>query len=388
MRILHVIDSGGLYGAEMVVLNLAAEQVRQGLEPVIASIGEKGIREKPLEAEAGRRGLKVVKFRMIPGPNLPGMLEVLSYAQKNGFDILHSHGYKGDVAFGFLPRGVRKIPLVSTLHGWTSTNGLSKNRVYEWLQRKSLKHIDAVVLVHRGMLSNPELKKVRGVHFHIVNNAIPFDPATQQTQQTQQTLDQTIVDFCSKGYTVGSIGRLSPEKGYHFLLRAFGSLAAGDPTIRLVILGEGGERGNLENLIRELRLEGRVLLPGYQRNGFKYMPLFRVFALSSTTEGLPITALEAMHAGVPIVATSVGGLTELLTHRETGLLVDKGDVAALSEAIGEVLNSPDLHRKLSSQAKDFAGEKLSSRAMAQGYLGIYTHVLERSRTVPVQYSNI
>jgi len=88
MRVLHIIDSGGLYGAEMVLLNLVAEQMKMGLEPVIASIGEKGIKEKPLETEAIKRGLRVGKFRMLPGPNLPGMFKVLRYAQKHGFDIL------------------------------------------------------------------------------------------------------------------------------------------------------------------------------------------------------------------------------------------------------------------------------------------------------------
>jgi len=137
MKILHVTDSGGLYGAEMVLLNLVAEQMKTGLEPTIASIGEKWIQEKPFETEAVKRGLRVVKFRMFPGPNLPGMFKVLRYAQKYGFDILHSHGYKGDVAFGSMPKSIRKLPLVSTLHGWTSVVGFSKNRIYEWLQKKA-----------------------------------------------------------------------------------------------------------------------------------------------------------------------------------------------------------------------------------------------------------
>jgi len=373
MRILHVIDSGGLYGAEMVVLNLAAEQVRQGLEPVIASIGEKGIREKPLEAEAGRRGLKVVKFRMIPGPNLPGMLEVLSYAQKNGFDILHSHGYKGDVAFGFLPRGVRKIPLVSTLHGWTSTGRLSKNRIYEWLQRKSLRHIDAVVLVHRGMLSNPELKKVRGVHFHIVNNAIPFDPATQQTQQTQQTLDRTIVQFCQQGFTLGSIGRLSPEKGYNYLIEALDRLVKDGLDARLVIIGEGGERGSLERLASELGIADRVLLPGYRDGAKRYLPLFNVFVLSSLTEGLPITLLEAMRAGTPVAATRVGGIPDVLG--EAGILVQPESPVALAEAIGRIQGNEALASRLSAAARRAFEDRYSSATMAAGYLNVYQSLL-------------
>lgn len=72
MKVLHIIDSGGLYGAEVVLLNLVTEQVKQGLEPIIASIGEKGIAEKPLETEATMRGFRIEKFRMTPGPNYMG----------------------------------------------------------------------------------------------------------------------------------------------------------------------------------------------------------------------------------------------------------------------------------------------------------------------------
>jgi glycosyltransferase involved in cell wall biosynthesis len=301
------------------------------------------------------------------------MLEVLSYAQKNGFDILHSHGYKGDVAFGFLPRGVRKIPLVSTLHGWTSTGGLSKNRIYEWLQRKSLKHIDAVVLVHRGMLSNPELKKVRGVHFHIVNNAIPFDPATQQTQQTQQTLDRTIVQFCQQDFTLGSIGRLSPEKGYNYLIEALDRLVKDGLDARLVIIGEGGERGSLERLASELGIADRVLLPGYRDGAKRYLPLFNVFVLSSLTEGLPITLLEAMRAGTPVAATRVGGIPDVLG--EAGILVQPESPVALAEAIGRIQGNEALASRLSAAARRALKVRFSSPVMASGYLKIYQSVL-------------
>ena len=165
MKILHLHDSGGLYGAEMVILNLVAEQLNMGLEVEIASIGERHIKEKPFETEALKRRLPIVKFRMFPGPNLLGMLKVLRYARQKRFDILHSHGYKGDVAFGIIPRRRRRLSLVSTLHGWTSVNGISKNAVYEWLQRKSLKHMDAAVVVNKAMLSNPRLSNLSHVNF-------------------------------------------------------------------------------------------------------------------------------------------------------------------------------------------------------------------------------
>ena len=174
LKVLHIIDSGGLYGAEMVLLNLVAEQIKLGLDPTIASIGEKNIKEKSLETEALKRGFNVKKFRMFPGPNIAGALEVLRFAHQEGFDLMHSHGYKGNVAFGFMSRKFRKIPLIATAHGWTSTKGLTKNRIYEWLDTLSFKFIDAVVLVSNAMKSHPRLKSLNGNNIHVIPNGIPI----------------------------------------------------------------------------------------------------------------------------------------------------------------------------------------------------------------------
>src|SRR3989337_2476449 len=118
MKVLHIIDSGGLYGAEVMLLNLVQEQLRLGLDPVICSIGEKRFFEKPLESEGLKRGFKIKKFRMRAGPNLLGAYKILRFAHIGKFDLMHTHGYKGNILFGLLLRGLRKIPLVSTLHGW------------------------------------------------------------------------------------------------------------------------------------------------------------------------------------------------------------------------------------------------------------------------------
>ena len=382
LKILHIIDSGGLYGAEMVLLNLAAEQQKIDLHPTIASIGERGIEEKPLETEAIKRGLDVVKFRMFPGPNFPGMWQVLRYAQKNAFDVLHSHGYKGDVAFGLIPKKLRKLPLVSTLHGWTSVNGLSKNAIYEWLQKKSLKRVDAVVLVNKAMLSNPKLKDLKGINFQVVNNGIPLDnPPAQQTQVTQQTrptrnLDKTILNFCQPGHTIVSIGRLSREKGFDILLKSCSRLRQRGLDVKTVIIGEGYLRGELEGLIKTYELQGSVLLPGYCENASRYIPCFNVYAISSHTEGLPMTLLEAMAAGVPVVASSVGGIPSVLDNGRNGYLVPAGDTDALTETLFEVLTNKSEAKAKAQLAAKRVRKHYSSQTMAQKYLSIYGQLCE------------
>ena len=131
MKILHVIDSQGLYGAERVILSLMLEQGAMGLETHLCSIGNRNAGEKAIETEASRRGLRVRKMRMRDGPNIAGGLAITRFARREGFDLLHSHGYKSNILLGFIPKRLRGIPLVSTIHGWTSTQRFSKIGLYD-----------------------------------------------------------------------------------------------------------------------------------------------------------------------------------------------------------------------------------------------------------------
>jgi glycosyltransferase involved in cell wall biosynthesis len=373
MKVLHVIDSGGLYGAEVMLLNLVTEQARLGLEPVIASIGEPHIVEKPLETEALRRGVRVEKFRMRPGPNIPGAFRVLRFAWREKFDLLHSHGYKGNILFGFLPRSFRRLPLVATVHGWCSTGGMNRMRVYEWLDSLSLDFIDQVVLVSESMRTHSGMRKRVIQNCQVVNNGIPVtdDGLSVHDSEVEGPMDRGIVDFCRGGYTLGAIGRLSPEKGFDILLDAVKEVTKTNPEVRLVILGEGGERGSLEAKIRDLGLEGRVLMPGYMANAKWYLSLIRVFVLSSLTEGLPMVILEAMLAGVPIVSTSVGGVPEVLLHGKAGILVPALSAPALADGMSSMITNAAAATTMVETGKELVMTRYSASTMAVNYNKIY-----------------
>lgn len=377
MKILHIIDSGGLYGAEIMLQNLCAEQKRMGLEPLIASIGCPGEDEKPLEKEARRQGLRVEPFRMRPGPNIAGALRVMRFVRREKFDILHSHGYKGNILFGLMPKVLRQMPMVATLHGWTWTGGWDRMRVYEWLDRLSLRFIDQVVVVTEAMKAKVGIKNVS-----VVNNGIPLDfkNSTGSTNShnainATDPIDPAIAAFCRNGFTIGAIGRLSREKGFDLLLKAFAGLVREGNDFRLALLGEGGLRGVLEDKARALGIQDRVLMSGYVENGRDCMPLFGLFVLPSLTEGLPIVILEAMAAGVPIVASRVGGIPEVLGNGDAGLLVEPGSVAAVRDGILETTRNPEASRQRAAKAHQRVTEHYSSHAMAEKYRQIYQSLL-------------
>lgn len=385
MKILHIIDSAGLYGAEIMLLNLMEEQKKMGLSPVLCSIGEKNIVEKQLEIESRRHGLQVEIFRMRSGLNIIGALNIIRYASREHFDIIHSHGYKGNILLGFIPKSVRNIPLVTTLHGWTSTNGLSRMRLYEWLDAKSLQFIDAVILVNKKMLSDNRIKVIKGNKLSVIYNGIPLlnfsnlsqtiDFSITQDPEKKSLLDPKIVEFCQHGFIIGSIGRLSKEKGYRYLLGALHILRTKHLNVKLIIIGEGDERHSLIELIKKLNISSYVLLPGYRDNANKYLPLFNIFVLSSLTEGLPITLLEAMQVRIPVVATRVGGIPEVLENGKGGLLIKPGDPKGLSEAIALVYSNPQVVEKIVSFSYNNAITRYTSSKMVQQYYEIYKKVL-------------
>ncbi|KAA0890485.1 glycosyltransferase [Oryzomonas rubra] len=372
MRIVHVIDSGGLYGAEIMLLNLMSEQVAMGFEPVLASMGEHAIAGKPLEEEARRRGLRVQVFRMMPGPNVLGALEILRFARREKATLLHSHGYKGNILLGLIPRRIRKIPMIATIHGWTGTGEINRMMLYEWFDSLALNFIDRIVLVNEAMKSHPKLRNRPRLRMEVVMNGIPLasDPVDGKG------LDREVRDFCRGGYTLGAIGRFSREKGFDRLIEAVAILAQKRQDIRLVILGDGDLRRELEQKVRELGLENRVLMPGYRENARSYLPFFRVFVLSSLTEGLPLVLLEAMQAGVPVVATSVGGVPEVLQHGKAGILVPAPRAVDLSEGIGRVMMDEALAAEMADRCKKIVVSTYSSRAMAENYAKIYTRLVD------------
>lgn len=377
MKILHVIDSGGLYGAEVMLLNLMDEQVAMGLEPILVSIGDPGIAEKALEVEAKRRGLSVKIFRMRPGPNVMGALKVMQFARHENCDLLHSHGYKGNILFGFLPRWIRRMPMVATVHGWTWTGGMTRMMVYEWLDSLSLDRMDRVVLVSEAMKNHPRLKNRPNLAVEVVANGIP-DNNEAGGEGSCAGLDRNILYFCRQGYTIGAIGRLSPEKGFDLLLEAVAGLIAEGKDVQLLLLGEGEMRRRLERRVQELALEKRVLMPGYVENARNCLPFLQLFAMPSLTEGLPIVLLEAMQAGIPLVASAVGGIPDVLDNGRAGHLIEPGNAASLQRGISEVVRNPTAAGQRVQAARQRVRNQYSSQTMTITYLEIYEQVVQKT----------
>jgi glycosyltransferase involved in cell wall biosynthesis len=379
MKILHLIDSGGLYGAEMMLISLAAQQQLMGASVVIGSIRKPALPEKPLEQESRKRSIPVRLFEMKPGLNILGAYEILRYAQYNKFDVIHSHGYKTNILLGLLPRFIRRIPFVSTLHGWTSTGRWTKMRVNELLDSLALRCVDRIILVNQGMLDKKEIKALPRNKISIINNGVDIPTSKEPTgicEYPEKSLENKVNKFCSQGIIIASIGRLSVEKGYNYLIEAVSSLSKYHAQyIKLLLIGDGRLRSELQQQAEAAGLKDFFLITGYLKNARNLISLADIYVISSLTEGLPISLLEAMASGTPIVATAVGGIPHVVQDRKEALLVSSQSPQALVGAINELIQFPALARSLAKNSAAKVKQHYSSKGMAEEYTAVYKEIL-------------
>lgn len=368
MKVLHVIDSGGLYGAERVLLALMDALRDKGVDCALASIAEPRQPEKPLEAVAREENFEVRRHAMAAGPDRRAARALVAWAKDAGFDLLHTHGYKANALVAGMPRARRGIPAVATLHGWTSVRRISRMGVYETAERFMLRNADRIVAVSDAMVERWQLRRRYGGRLRMIHNGIPAGRKDGNLEAA--VLPAEVAAFIRGRPAIFAAGRLSPEKGFDVLVAALADLTARGVGARLVLVGEGGQRAALQAQAKALNVTNQFMMPGYLKNASSLMPHFNAVAIPSRSEGLPIVLLEALFAGVPVVATTVGEMPVVLEDCGASEAVPADDAAALGVALKSVLGGAmdaSTLERVASRARDH----YSAEAMGDRYLALY-----------------
>jgi glycosyltransferase involved in cell wall biosynthesis len=262
-----------------------------------------------------------------------------------------------------------RVPVVLHMHsGSFFDHGHAPDGLVGGIQRRSvrwaLESADAVVALtagwERSFAGRGRLRRST-----VIPNAPDLTDATPRTSEPEE-----LILF---------LGHLYRDKGVYELLEAFSTLRATRPSLRLVLAGEGSEADALRDQAQRLGLDGAVELPGWVGPSTKVDLLARAacFVLPSYREGLPLALLEAMVVGVPVVATPVGGVPDVVQNGRHALLVPPTDVAALALAVGRVLDEPDVAARLARAAQERALEEYTSDALAERVGALYRTVLAR-----------
>ncbi len=323
LSILHVLapaDSGGL---ETVVRSLAIGHAAMGHSVEIAAVTE-----SPTSAfvqEARDAGLQVHVIESPPRSLVPERRGVRALLAQRKFNVMHSHGYRSDI----LDIGVARsmgVPSVTTLHGFSATD--RKARAYEWLQIRAARRASAIVAVSSNVAASVALGGASPQSIHLIRNAIGTTSTPIDASAARNRLG------LASGMHIGWIGRLSSEKGPDIMIDAMQYLT--DLPVTLSFIGDGPDRSALTEQASRLGVAASVRFHGRVADAATLLLAFDVVALSSRTEGTPMVVLEAMSAGVPIVAPRVGGVPDMLSMNEASL-VDAEDPKALADAIRAAL---------------------------------------------------
>jgi glycosyltransferase involved in cell wall biosynthesis len=283
-------------------------------------------------------------------------------------DVLCCNGYKANLLGRLAARRVG-IPAVAVSRGWTGES--LRVRLYEWLDRRHLRWMDRVVCVSSAQAAKVLRTGVRSDRVQVVPNAIDSARFVDVDSRYRRDLEKRFERAPTR--IIAAAGRLSPEKGFDLLVTAAARVRHVHPDTGFLLFGEGACRQALQRQIESLRLTEHFVLEGFRKDLDALLPHFDLFVLPSYTEGLPNVVLEACAAGVPVVATAVGGTPEVLADG-VGRLTPPGDVGALTEAITDVLSRPEALHEMAVAGRRRAQENFTFASQAQSYQALFAEL--------------
>lgn len=338
-RILHLTASPFLGGPERQLLGLG-QALSDHCESVYASFAESGSARPFLDAVSAA-GFRSVELETNHPHFFAVQSELRQLIRSNRIQVLFTHGYKSNI-LGVIIAKRLGIPVVSVSRGWTKHTW--KVRMNERLDKLALRYADRVVGVSQAQSEKIKDAGVPPAKVITIRNAIDRSRFRGQDSGGRGALEALVT--APVQHIVGFAGRLSPEKGPDIFVRSAIETLSLRRDVGFVLFGDGPMKSEILSLIEQAGAGDHISVAGFQPNLDGLMPHLDVLALTSYTEGLPNAILEAMAAGVPVVATSVGGVPEAITDRETGLLVVPGDSTAVFAGLHEILTDASLRSAL------------------------------------------
>ncbi len=365
--ICHLRGTNFLGGPEKQILEHSVMLQKLGWRAVVGSFREKRPQVALLEA-ARERGLPVFLIDTRSPFSPAAAWQLRHFLRAFRIDILVTHGYKPDLVGSLACLGglCKQVPFV---RGYTAEN--ARVRRYEALDRRVLRRFPRILSVSGGTRRILCGHGLRADRVTVIHNAVDCKAADVVEPAALH------LEF---GFPIGArilvaAGRLSPEKGHRVLLEAMARLADMDPPVHLLLLGEGVEEATLR---RQAQLNGsaaRVVFAGFRPQPLPYMAAADVVVNPSFSEGLPNVLLEAFSLGKPVIATDVGGTSELVHHERTGWLVPPGDAAALAARIRSALAEPGAARTVGERARRRASAEFSFAGQTEALLRVYRDLL-------------
>jgi glycosyltransferase involved in cell wall biosynthesis len=374
VKLLHVIGDSRFGGAGRIILGLGKVAQAEGWDVDILTtdpVFQQAVRQHGL----GLANVDVVRREIRPLWDLAGLVRLRNFLRRENYDIVHTHTSKGGFV-GRLAARLANVPvIVHTAHGFAfhERSPRSTSLFYSGLERIASRWCDRIVSVsefHRrwalelGICKPPEILAIPNGIAALPNPTVPRAELRRRLGATDR--DMVIL----------SMARLAPDKGLEYLITAATILVRTECQFRIVIAGDGPQRARLEELTRNLGVADRVNFLGFREDVSDLLDACDLVVLPSLREGLSIALLEAMAAGKPIIATSIGSHRELACQAEIARLVAPADVAALSDAILQVWGDPALRTRLGASARTLFQSHYTEERMLNSYKQLYFDLVQ------------
>ncbi|MFH1284078.1 MAG: glycosyltransferase family 4 protein [Candidatus Peregrinibacteria bacterium] len=323
-----------------------------------------------------KEGIKVIRISALSKHNPKHYTQLKKIIKTHNIDLLHAHVWNpASCRYAYFAAASMKIPVITTEH-----DPFRITFIKNLFKIPALKKTAKIITVSKNnqkILQNLYPKFADKIA--VIHNGI--DTTWWQSQLlrfTKEDLEKIKKDiFGAKPDTliIAAIAELHERKGLKYLIAAMPEIVKEYPNVKLVIIGEGPDRTNLENLIRKLKISAHVVLLGRRKEIPKLLKSANIFALPSKREAFGMVNLEAMLVPLPVVASCVGGIPEIVENGKTGFLVEPENFGKLAKALKSLIASPDLREKFATAGQKRVLENFSAQKMAEEYEKVYLKIL-------------
>ncbi len=384
IKVLHILTAVDIGGVEKYVRLLAQHLDPERFEVAIAASPQGKDIRRMMETGIPFYPISHLQKPICPGKDLLAFWEIWRLLKAHRFDIVHTHMFKAGL-LGRIAARMQGVPVVLfTAHGFDFNaffNPFMKRIAYTveyglaFFSHMILavSQADAEAAIHHGIVSRHKIQ--------CVYPGIETNPRVLPGNQVPVRRDSLGIPPRVK--IVGMVGRLASPKSPWILVQAAGLLLRQRNDFRILFIGDGPQRPSLEKEIQEQGVADYVNILGYRQDVEALLGLLDIFVLSTLCEGQPISIMEAMLNGVPVITSQVTGLAELVRPQRTGLLVPPADPPALADALARLMENPSLGTRLAQAAREHLRRKYSVQGMVERIQDIYTRLLPAAGDVSV-----
>jgi len=372
IKVMHLTNNIGYASSvERLILMLAEKMDKSRFDLSIVSLTEpERVSQTFLEsARALASNTDVIPWKRSK-PFARSIIKLVSLIRKHNINILHTHEVRTNLV-GLIAARLTGIKVVASVHGWVMDTVPYLWKIYQHFDRRVITLFDHI-MVGSHFLRNEIIKLgMSSSRVTTIHNAI--DTASLDVTSSPMNFRRKY-NLNSGDMLIGTVGRISKEKGHKYFLEASKMVLKDFPVAKFLIVGEGELRSELEQFAEEIGIADNVIFTGYYKNLSEVLAAIDLFVIPSLTESLPLVVLEAMAAGKPVISTDVGGIPEVVIHGKTGLLVGPRKSVEMANSITLLLKNSEVMFDLAKNGRQLVYDEFSEKRFVGKTESLYSHL--------------